>query len=240
MPDKPLILFITCEHGENRVPKRFEPLFRHGRDLLESHRGYDAGALDLAKKLSQGLNATLFYSTITRLLIDVNRSPHNPNRFSEITRTLDRAKKAAIENLYYHPYRDEVRSELSRYVRNGRQVLHISVHSFTPVLHGKIRDADLGFLYDPDRKGEAEFCILWQCVLREFVPGLLIRRNHPYRGTSDGFTRYLRNLFPEDSYLGVEIEINQKLLSGNRDLWMNLQRSMLNSLRIIVNKKGQQ
>jgi hypothetical protein len=36
--------------------------------------------------------------------------------------------------------------------------------------------------------------------------------NYPYRGTSDGFTAALRKRYAEDSYLGLEIEVNQALL----------------------------
>ena len=84
---------ITCEHGGNRIPKQFTGTFRNSRELLESHRGHDPGAIDLARKLSQGLKVPLYFSTISRLLIDLNRSPHNPHRFSEITRRLGRLKK---------------------------------------------------------------------------------------------------------------------------------------------------
>ncbi len=239
LPDKPLSAFITCEHGGNRVPKRFAPLFSDSRDLLNSHRGYDAGALELAKKLAQGLKAPLFFSEFTRLLIDLNRSAHNPNRFSEITRRLGREEKKSIEEHYCTPYREEVQAELVRYITSGRRVLHISVHSFTPELHGKLRAADLGLLYDPSRKPEAEFCVLWQNVLRGLIPGLLIRRNYPYQGTSDGFTRYLRDLLPEDSYHGIELEVNQNFLSADRAVWLNLQRLILKSLRIIIRRKAQ-
>jgi predicted N-formylglutamate amidohydrolase len=237
LSDKPLSAFITCEHGGNRVPKHFAPLFRDSRDLLNSHRGYDAGALELAKKLALGLKSPFFFSAFTRLLIDLNRSPHNPNRYSEITRRLRAEEKAAIEELYYTPYREEVRRALLRSLRNSRHVLHISVHSFTPVLHGMMRVADLGLLYDPSRKSEAEFCNLWQSVLRELVPGLLIRRNYPYKGTSDGFTRHLRDLLPEDFYLGIELEVNQKFLSADRTILLNLQQTILKSLRILIDRK---
>ncbi|RPI35495.1 MAG: N-formylglutamate amidohydrolase [Nitrospiraceae bacterium] len=239
LPDKPLSIFITCEHGGNRFPKRYAPLFRDSRALLESHRGYDAGALEFARKLAQRLKAPLFFSAFTRLLIDLNRSPRNPNRFSEITRRLGRQEKASIEECYYTPYREEVQAELVRYIRNDMQVLHISVHSFTPTFHGKLRAADLGLLYDPSRKAEAEFCILWQSALRELVPDLFIRRNYPYRGTSDGFTRYLRDLFSENSYLGIELEVNQKFLSADGAAWLKLQQSILKSLSIIISRTTQ-
>ena len=227
---KHLCVVITCEHGGNSIPKQFTGLFRNSRELLESHRGHDPGAIDLAKKLSQGLKAPLYYSRISRLLIDLNRSPHNPNRFSEITRRLGAHEKTVIEKLYYHPYRAEVMSALLKYIGKGGQVLHLSVHTFTPVLHGKVRTADLGFLYDPSRKKETDFCILWQKTIRKLGPWLRTRRNYPYRGTSDGFTAYLRDFFPEDSYLGIELEVNQKFPSGDHNTWLDLQQLILESL----------
>ena len=234
LPDKPLRIIITCEHGGNSFPKQFSALFRDRKELLESHRGHDPGALGLAKKLAQGLKAPLFFSKTTRLLIDLNRSPNNPKRFSEITGRLRATEKAFIQELCYQPYRAEVESELSNNIRKSGQTLHISVHTFTPVLHGKIRCMDVGFLYDPSRKAEASFCILWQNALRKLDQRLQTRRNYPYRGTSDGFTAYLRKRFPEDSYLGIELEVNQKYLSGDRRPWLYLQKLTLKTLRMTI------
>ena len=105
MKDNPLRIIITCEHGGNSLPKRFRPLFHNRKKLLESHRGHDPGALELAKKLARGLKAPIFFSEITRLLIDANRSPDNPKRFSEFTGSLSAPEKAIIQELCYQPYR---------------------------------------------------------------------------------------------------------------------------------------
>jgi predicted N-formylglutamate amidohydrolase len=231
LKDKPLRIIITCEHGGNTFPKQFSALFHGRKELLESHRGHDPGALDLAKKLSHGLKAPLFFSETTRLLIDLNRSPANTKRFSEITNRLSAAEKAIIQELCYQPYRTEVESELSGLMRKSGLTLHISVHTFTPVLHEKVRSADIGFLYDPSRKNEALFCILWQDALRKLDQKLQTRRNYPYRGTSDGFTAYLRKRFSADSYLGIELEVNQKHLSGDRSTWFYVQQLLLKTLR---------
>jgi predicted N-formylglutamate amidohydrolase len=147
-------------------------------------------------------------------------------------------EKAVIQEHFYCPYRDKVRSALSRHIRKGGQVLHLSVHTFTPLLHGEVRNADLGLLYDPSRKTEAAFCILWQRVLRELDTGIRTRRNYPYQGTSDGFTTYLRTLFSDDFYLGVELEVNQQFLSKDRTGWLNLQRLVLKSLDTTRNLYG--
>ncbi len=234
LQDKPLRIIITCEHAGNVFPKQFSALFSGRERLLESHRGHDPGALDLAQKLAQGLKAPLFFSETTRLLIDPNRSPNNPKRFSEITGRLSAPEKAIIQELCYQPYRAEVESELSCNMRESGLTLHISVHTFTPVLHGKVRSADIGFLYDPARNAEASFCILWQNVLRKFDQKLQTRRNYPYRGTSDGFTSYLRKYFSEDSYLGIELEVNQKYLSEKRRTWLYLQQLVLKTLRMTI------
>jgi predicted N-formylglutamate amidohydrolase len=227
-----LRIFITCEHGGNRVPRHFAPFFCKQDDLLESHRGYDTGALELARTLAGGMNAPLSFSKVTRLLIDLNRSPHNLRRFSEFTKKLSANEKAAIENLYYVPYRDEVQSALRRAIEEGGKAIHISVHTFVPVMAGKIRVADIGFLCDPSRKNEVAFCITWQKTLCQLQPDLKIRRNYPYRGTSDGFTSHLRNLFSEKSYLGIELEVSQKFPLGDKARWLKLKQALLNSLMI--------
>jgi predicted N-formylglutamate amidohydrolase len=235
---KHISIIITCEHGGNRFPKRFSTLFDQSSELLESHRGYDPGALSLAKRLSKGLKTPLYFSTVTRLLVDLNRSPHNPKRFSEVTNRLSVPEKAVIQGRFYHPYRDKVQSALFGHLKKGGQVLHLSVHTFTPLLYGKVRNTDLGLLYDPSRKTEAAFCVLWQRILHQSGPGVQTRRNYPYHGTSDGFTTYLRKLFSEDVYMGVELEVNQKFLSGDRTVWLNLQRMILKSLDTARNVYG--
>jgi predicted N-formylglutamate amidohydrolase len=227
-----LRVLITCEHGGNHVPRRFAPFFRNQHDLLESHRGYDAGALELARKLAGGLKAHLFFSTVTRLLIDLNRSPDNPRRFPETTRRLPADEKAAMEHLYYAPYRDQVQSALLGAIKKGGKVIHISVHTFVPVMAGKMRGADIGLLYDPTRLNEAAFCMSWQKTLRQLQPDVKIRRNYPYRGTADGFTAHLRDLLPGNLYLGIELEVNQKFPFGNRARWVKLKQALLKSLVI--------
>jgi predicted N-formylglutamate amidohydrolase len=240
LQDKPLRIIVTCEHGGNSFPKQFSALFHDRKELLESHRGHDPGALDLAKKLAHGLKAPLFFSEITRLLIDTNRSPTNPNRFSDITSRLSPPEKAIIQELCYQHYRAEVESELANIIRKSGLTLHLSVHTFTPLLQGKVRSADIGFLYDPSKKAEASFCILWQDALRRLDQKLQTRRNYPYRGTSDGFTAYLRKSFSGDSYLGIELEVNQKYLSGDRRTWLYLQQLILKTLRMTICIKGKE
>jgi predicted N-formylglutamate amidohydrolase len=215
VPRRETRVLVTCEHGGNTIPPRWAALFVRRRNLLESHRGWDPGALTLARKLSKALDAPLVANTTSRLLVDLNRSEHHPALFSSITRTLPDAARERILDEVYRPYRDRVEQFVDGAVARGR-VVHLSAHSFVPVLHGERRRADVGLLYDPSRRPEKAFCDAWLAALKEAAPGFAIRRNAPYRGTADGLTTALRRRHAANDYVGVEIEVNQRLL-GSRD-----------------------
>ncbi len=206
-------LLLTCAHGGNRVPRRHSHLFRGHKRLLASHRAYDPGALALARRLASELRCPLIASTTTRLLVDLNRAPTNRSVFSEITRGIDRREQSRILATYHSRYRRRVAATVEDIVSAGNRVLHVAVHSFTPRLAGVERNADVGLLYDPDRAGERTFCQLWQDVLAETAPALRVRRNYPYRGTSDGLPTWLRKTYPNGTYWGIELEVSQRLLA---------------------------
>jgi hypothetical protein len=50
--------------------------------------------------------------------------------------------------------------------------------------------------------------------VRVAAPELVLRRNYPYRGTSDGLVTYLRRRHGDRAYAGVELEVNQKHVGG--------------------------
>lgn len=224
-------LLITCEHGGNRIPPRYRPLFADFEAMLGSHRGYDPGALALARDLSKALGAPLFLATTSRLLIDLNRSPGHPALYSEATRPAPATVRRAIFETHYLPYRARIEAHVAAEVAAGRRVIHIASHSFTPVLDGEVRNADIGLLYDPARPGEADLCRRWQAGLRRTAPDWRVRRNYPYTGRSDGLTAYLRKRFPPAAYVGVELEINHgHVLAGGRR-WRALRADVVASLR---------
>lgn len=221
---------ITCEHGGNRIPPRYGSLFAAFEALLQTHRGYDPGALVLARELAKTLDAPLFVSTTSRLLIDLNRSIGHPRLYSEATRAAPPAVRREIVEKYYLPYRNEVEAAIAEAVAHGSRVIHLSSHSFTPALDGTIRNADIGLLYDPARHGEVDLCRRWQTELKALAPGLKVRRNYPYAGTSDGFTAYLRRRFPADVYIGIELEINQKHVYKERRQWHAIRSQVIEAL----------
>lgn len=225
---------ISCEHGGNRIPARYRPLFAGFESLLQTHRGHDPGALVLARELASALAAPLFVSTTSRLLVDLNRSIGHPRLYAEAARAAPAAVRREILETYYLPYRNKVEAHIAEAIARGQRVIHLSSHSFTPVLDGAIRTADIGLLYDPARYGEIELCRRWQTQLKARAPDLKVRRNYPYTGKSDGFTAYLRRCFPADAYVGIELEINQKhVFNGGRE-WRAMRRQLIAALRLAM------
>jgi len=222
---------VSCEHGGNEIPAPYTSLFPKAGSLLASHRGYDPGALELAEKIAEILGAPLFSSTTTRLLIDANRSSTSKNLFSSVTKNLTSREKKQIIKAYHAPYRSAIKLHIQKRISENALVLHLSIHSFTPVLKGTLRTADIGLLYDPARVPETDFCIrLGQNLVRR-DPALKVRRNYPYRGTANGLTTHLRTQFSAKHYLGVEMEINQKFPLGSRSCWNRLQGNCMVALK---------
>jgi predicted N-formylglutamate amidohydrolase len=222
---------ITCEHGGNRIPAPYRRLFRGQRGLLDSHRGYDPGSLVMAKALARAVAAPLVASTVSRLLIDLNRPIGHPQLFSAITRAAPAQTRSQIVEQHYRPYQMQVERLVGQAVARGHRVIHISSHSFTAELNGRVRSADVGLLYHPGRRGEAEMCARWKETLGALAPELRVRRNYPYAGKGDGLTSHLRVRFAPSDYVGIELEVNQGIVSAAGRRWTALRRMLIDSLR---------
>lgn len=116
-------------------------------------------------------------------------------------------------------------------VARRRRAVHVSSHSFTPVLDGTVRRTDVGLLYDPSRPGEVALCARWKAALAALAPALVVRRNYPYQGKCDGLTAHLRRRFSPSSYVGVELEVNQRIVAAGGRRWRALVTALIASLR---------
>jgi len=188
----------------------------------------------MARALAAAFRAPLVTSTVSRLLVDLNRSIGHPRLFSAATRGAPATVRAQIVAQHYLPYRARVEGLVRQSVSRGRRVIHISSHSFTPQLSGQERRADVGLLYDPARQGEAELCARWKALLAASVPGLRVRRNYPYAGKGDGLTSHLRQRFPCGAYVGIELEVNQSIVFAAGRRWTALRSVLIDSLRMAL------
>jgi predicted N-formylglutamate amidohydrolase len=212
------------------VPPRCQPYFAGHEALLASHRGYDPGALVLARQMAGALGAPLVAAMTSRLVVDLNRSPHHPRLHGQPLRAAPAGLRGEILARYYRAYRTRAERRVEAVLAEGGRLVHISSHSFTPVLDHQVRHADIGLLYDPAREGERRLCERWRAALQARLPGLTVRRNYPYTGKSDGFCTYLRRLFPAERYVGIELEINQKHVFRGGRHWQDLRAAVVAAL----------
>lgn len=227
-------LLISCEHGGNRIPRAYISLFGEWSAILNSHRGHDPGALTLARELGNAFHAPMIASTVSRLLIDLNRSLPNPDVWSDVTRGQHEAVKTSIVRRYYAPYRRRINKLIQAAAAREKRTIHISCHSFTPVLDGVERNADIGILYDPSRPGEKTFAAQWKLALEKRNPILRVRRNYPYQGKSDGLMTPLRRCFSPDHYIGIELEINQSWVFSDPDQWQQMRSDIIQALESVL------
>ncbi|MCA9396260.1 MAG: N-formylglutamate amidohydrolase [Candidatus Omnitrophica bacterium] len=206
-------LFLTCEHAESEIPLNCRNYFTDIRSI-ERHRIFDLGALHTAQTLSDTFKSVLTAGKVSRLITDLNRTPGHPGCISPYLKEASPEFKKNILRKYHTTHWKKVTEFVRKNSRNDT-VLHIAVHSFTPVWKGKKRPTDIGILYDPRRNAEKQIAIRWKAVLSQSHPDLTVHLNRPYRGWTDSITRSLRLLFGEKKYIGFELEMNQKFCGKN-------------------------
>lgn len=219
---------LTCEHASAEIPHEFQFLFEQHQDVLQTHRGLDIGAVAILNAFERKYHVPVIQGKYSRLLIELNRSPHHSHLFSDITKVLDEKTKKYIIDTYYKPYRQMVLDQIDILVKQNLPVLHLSVHTYTPELHGHIRNNDVGLLYDPNHGFGKKYCHAWARRIKKYIPDCVVRMNYPYRGTNDSFMCLLRKYYSHEHYLGIELEVNQKYFQD--DNFMSKQKKLISVL----------
>lgn len=152
------IVFV-CDHASRFIPSALDGLGLSA-EAARSHVSWDIGALDLALEMSAAFDAPLVASRVSRLVYDCNRPPHAPDAMpirSEVfdipgNRDLSEADREARICAIYEPFRDCLSGALDTQLARlaGAPVALVTVHSFTPIYHGKPRSVELGLLHDTD------------------------------------------------------------------------------------------
>ncbi len=143
---------LVCDHATNRVPQRLGGL---GLDTtqLAAHIAWDAGAADVARRLSAQLDAPLLLSGYSRLVIDCNRPLASDESIPEQSagvpvpgnRKLAPGDRGRRIDALYRPYHDAIARLLD--TRAARPTLLLSLHSFAAVFHGTPRPWHAGVAY---------------------------------------------------------------------------------------------
>lgn len=227
-------VLVTCEHASNRVPAELDGLGLPAA-VLEKHVGWDPGAAFVARGLSQAMRVPLHLGSWSRLVVDLNRSPDHPRAIPRHlsgrrirVNELDAKGRAARLARYWQPYRSAVERSVRTRIAKAGACLHLSIHSFVERLYGRERRLDFGLLYEPARPRERAFIDGLFPLLEQ--QGFVVRRNRPYFGNTDAFVTWLRTQHPAEQYLGIEIEMNQRIArtpAGRRRLLAACKNAML-------------
>ena len=208
-------MVLVCEHASNRIPERYGDL---GLDdaTRKSHVAWDPGASAVARRLAEAFNAPLVESAVSRLVYDCNRPPEAPDAMPEKSeiheipgnRELSDEERVARIAEIYAPFRALLAESIA--ARPLPPAL-ITIHSFTPVYHGRAREVEIGILHDADsRLADAMLESAPQFTSRK------VERNAPY-GPEHGVTHTLREHALPAGLLNVMIEIRNDLIASEED-----------------------
>jgi len=196
--------------------------------MLDSHRGWDVGALDLARQVAAAFGVPLYAATTTRLLVDLNRSIGHPQLFSEVTRALPRARRQNLVDRHYG-HIAQVLSRDRAFRRIGSAGHPRRVAQFHASARRRARRADVAWLYDHAALAKPAFARSWMRQLAHLAPDLRLRRNYPYRGRGDGLTAALRRRHPDAAYVASNSRSTSH--SSNSRPWDRLKEALVDSLK---------
>lgn len=173
---------IVCDHASNRLPASFGTLGLDASEM-QRHIAWDPGALPVAERMAEGLDATLVQSCVSRLAIDCNRPLAANDLIPEISETtaipgnaaLTVAQREARIALSWRPFHDAIDEVVSERLGEGRETRLVSVHSFTPVYKGVSRPWHIGIIHDEDARLAAPLI----AALRE-LDNVNVGINEPY------------------------------------------------------------
>lgn len=205
-------VLLVCEHASQKIPEGLNNLGLDG-GAAQSHIAWDPGALAVAQRLSDKLDATLIAQKISRLVYDCNRPPESDQAIraeSEVysipgNAGLSVAQHAERTDYIYRPFQ----RALAHAVKSRPQTVLVTVHSFTPVYNNIPRVVEVGILHDSDSR-------LADAMLKAAIatPLFKVERNAPY-GPEDGVTHTLAEHALPCGLLNVMIEVRNDLLTDS-------------------------
>lgn len=150
---------LICDHASNYMPPELGTLGLRDTDMLR-HIAWDPGALPVALKMADMLDAALVEAGISRLAIDCNRPLDAPDLIPEISETTLIPGNAALTEqgrkeriaLSWQPFHDTIEALVEERAAARRETSLVSIHSFTPVYKGIPRPWEIGIIHDDDER----------------------------------------------------------------------------------------
>ena len=212
-PQGPSPFLLIGDHAGNAIPSRMGSLGLSTKELCR-HIGWDIGVAGLGEQLAEMADAVFIRQTYSRLVIDCNRDPAQPDAMPEVSDGtavpanvgLSEANRSARVAAIHAPYQAAIGAEIARRDDAGIETVLVSLHSFTPSMRGVGRPWEIGILHGG---GDERFSIALLGLLGR-QPGLTVGDNEPYAMDIFDYT-VPRHAF-EAGRAYVEIEIRQDLL----------------------------
>jgi predicted N-formylglutamate amidohydrolase len=232
-PDGRGSFVLACDHASNWVPRPLNGLGLQPGEL-QRHIAWDPGALELARRLSDLLDAPLVHARVSRLVLDVNRDPTHHG--SVVTMSEDTVipgnldlsveeRSRRVQSIY-EPYHQALANVIERCITRNAAPRVVSVHSFTPVYRKERRPWHIGVLSAEDRRLSQPLLELLRAS-GEFHVG----DNQPYAPT-DGVYHTLDRHCTERKLRSVMLELRADLIDDDksRDQWALRLRQALEAI----------
>lgn len=207
-------LLLLCDHATRFIPRS---LGRLGLDAAALHRhiAWDIGVAEVTRRLSERFDAPAVLSHFSRLVVDPNRALDNPTLMPEVSdgtvvpgnRDLDEAARQARIDTFHRPYHAAIAARLDALLADGRVPVVVSMHSFTPVMHGVARPWEIGILWNRDPR------LPLPLMEQLRAAGFTVGDNEPYSGADGhGYTQHTHA--DRRGLANVLIEVRQDLIES--------------------------
>ncbi|BBF68044.1 N-formylglutamate amidohydrolase [Sphingomonas bisphenolicum] len=213
---------LIGDHAGSAVPDALGDLGLTAADRGR-HIAIDIGVYGLGHALAALLDAPFLHQLYSRLVIDCNRDPAQPEAIPALSdgsqiagnAGLDAAARAARIAAIHEPYQAAITATIAERQAAGRATILLSLHSFTPVMDGIARPWDVGVLL---WLGRTDFARAMLDALRADA-ALTVGDNQPYQMDATDHT-VPRHAFPHQLPY-AEIEVRQDLIGDavGQHLW---------------------
>lgn len=181
-------VLLLCEHAGQAVPHALNGLGLP-EGAIDRHIGWDIGAEDLARAVSDSLQCPLILQRYSRLVMDCNRPPGSEGSVPEVSDGIrvpgNIGLSAEGHDLRRQAIFDPMNNAINAAFDSHPRQAVFAIHSYTRHLQGQERPWDAGFLARRDTQTAQQL----MDAISAAAPDMKLALNQPYQidDTSDWF-----------------------------------------------------
>jgi predicted N-formylglutamate amidohydrolase len=228
-------ILLICDHASNAIPRAMDGL---GLDdeALGRHIAYDIGAAGVTRRLSARLGAPAVLSGYSRLLIDPNRAPGDPQSVLAVSDAIPIPGNEGLSeqdildraHTFHAPYHQAVDDTLAHLWRKGTVPALFSIHTFTPSLGGQDRYWHVAVLWNRDPRLARP--LMEGLSRRGEYGGLHVGDNEPYSGRDLAYSIDSHGQAAGLPYCAIEIRQDLVETDVGQDLWADILGDVLEEI----------